>query len=140
MQSQQNRNRFLEHSTFVFPEHRLVFVTLPKVGCTSFKTAIARAYRVKPMGLNGETHPAMWVHNRQAFHRIDAVKGDIPQSHVCLAFVRDPYARLVSAWADKVLLQDLGYWDVTNRTPGSEHGILRAFESHLHRLGWRDAR
>lgn len=107
----QRKSDFLHHSTFVLSASRTVLVLLPKAACTTAKLLIAQKFGVHPGPLAGETHPSMWVHHRDTFHQVpsllqdeQAATGTLPYRGV--TFVRSPYLRLLSAWADKVLLQD----------------------------------
>ena len=86
----------------VLPQHKLLYVCVPKCASTTVKAILS--------ALNGRTDIApQRVHNRRhstlrspaqislsAFHRLATSPAALR-----FAFVRNPYARLVSAWADK---------------------------------------
>jgi len=83
------------------PQHRLIYVCVPKCASTSIKIALS--------ALQGQTVAPQLAHKRRysalrspsqvgvsGFHRL-ATAADT----LCFTFVRNPYARLVSTWADK---------------------------------------
>ncbi|KQZ01358.1 hypothetical protein ASD45_11220 [Pseudolabrys sp. Root1462] len=83
------------------PEHRLIYVCVPKSASTSIKIALS--------ALQGETVAANLAHKRRysslrspsqvgvsGFYRLA-----MDPATLCFTFVRNPYARLVSTWADK---------------------------------------
>ena len=86
----------------VLPKQRLMYISVPKCASTTIKVALS--------ALNGRTNAtADKVHKRRhsglqspahvgvsAFHRLATSPLTLR-----FAFVRNPYARLVSAWADK---------------------------------------
>lgn len=85
----------------VLPQHRLIYVCVPKSASTTIKAALS--------SLVGRSVPAHRLHARRhtglaaprhvgisKFHRLVTCP-----STLCFSFVRNPYARLVSAWADK---------------------------------------
>lgn len=86
----------------VLPRHRLIYLSVPKCASTTIKSALS-ALQLGAMpttdsihvrrysGLNSPTQIGL-----SAFHRL-ATDGVTLR----FAFVRNPYARLVSAWADK---------------------------------------
>lgn len=86
----------------VLPQHRLIYVCVPKSASTTIKSALSALERGTPAcadmlhkrrysGLRSPSHVGL-----SAFHRL-------ANSALSLrfSFVRNPYARLVSAWADK---------------------------------------
>lgn len=87
----------VEH--LVFADRKLAFLVVSKVACTSIKRAIGAAY-----GIDGpDIHAADgWV------RRWGRLKG-VEAEYFSFAFVRDPFARLVSCYRDKIL------WEPTSR-------------------------
>jgi hypothetical protein len=86
----------------VLPQHRLIYVCVPKAASTTIKStlsALERGLAAAPdklhtrrySGLKSPTHVGL-----SAFHRVANSAATLRFS-----FVRNPYARLVSAWADK---------------------------------------
>ena len=87
----------------VLPQFNLIYVGVPKCASTTIKAALAV--------LNGKASPALGdLHTRRrtgllspsrvglsTFYRIAT-----DPTSLRFAFVRNPYARLVSAWADKL--------------------------------------
>jgi len=83
------------------PRHGLIYVCVPKCASTSIKIALS--------ALQGETVAPHLAHKRRysalrspsqvgvsGFHRLA-----LDPKTLCFTFVRNPYARLVSTWADK---------------------------------------
>ena len=86
----------------VLPDHRLIYVCVPKSASTTIKSALSALER-------GVAAPPEALHKRRCsglrspsqvglsrFHRLASSAETLRFS-----FVRNPYARLVSAWADK---------------------------------------
>jgi Sulfotransferase family len=86
----------------VLPRQRLIYISVPKCASTTIKSALSALQR-------GVPPPADKLHTRRysglkspkqvglsTFHRLAN-----STSTLRFAFVRNPYARLVSAWADK---------------------------------------
>ena len=86
----------------VLPRQRLIYVSVPKCASTTIKSVLSAVE-------SGQTPPANKIHIRRhsglnsprhagfsTFRRLAA-----DPSALRFAFVRSPYARLVSAWADK---------------------------------------
>lgn len=129
------RNDFLTHSTFVLGDNSLV-VALPKAACTTVKHLLAHYYGIDPsvdsVRLGTETNKAMWVHHDQTFP--DMYHGNPATENPYLRAiipVRNPYQRLLSAWADKIVLQDTGYEGLGGETPRSERELLLSFFAFL---------
>ena len=86
----------------VLPLHRLLYVSIPKCASTAIK-AVLSALNGKALVLPDELHTRRLTGLRSpsqvglsAFHQL-ATRA----STLRFTFVRNPYARLVSAWADK---------------------------------------
>jgi hypothetical protein len=112
--------RRLTAASYVSSRHRYVYVSTPKVACTSMKTFIHRIERLPPMPplMRMETRRSMAIHGRGSFalpslfsgiSAGEAAQALADPSFFRFAFVRNPYARLYSAWRDKVHLVEPGY-------------------------------
>lgn len=110
----------LARQSFISLRYRFVYVETPKVACTSIKTFIHRLEGLSPMPPIGpmETRRSMAIHNRAAFALpslfwsiapAEAVQALADPGFFRFAFVRNPYARLYSAWRDKVHLVEPAY-------------------------------
>lgn len=86
----------------VLPQHRLIYICVPKSASTTIKSALSALERGVPIsqdklhrrrcsGLKSPTHVGL-----STFHRLANSAATLRFS-----FVRNPYSRLVSAWADK---------------------------------------
>lgn len=84
------------------PRHRLIYVSVPKCASTTIKSALSalelglapapdKIHTRRYSGLRSPTQIGL-----SAFHRLATSAATLR-----FAFVRNPYARLVSAWADK---------------------------------------
>jgi hypothetical protein len=86
----------------ILPQHHLLYVSIPKCASTTIK-AVLSALNGKALVLPDELHTRRLTGLRSpsqiglsAFHQLAT-----NASSLRFAFVRNPYARLVSAWADK---------------------------------------
>lgn len=81
---------------YVVDEKKLVYISIPKVACTSIKNAILTT--PDPMSQHSD---AMDIHHRaERFHRFRLTAEQ--QKYFKFAFVRSPFDRLVSCYEDKV--------------------------------------
>ena len=85
----------------VLPQERLVYVCVPKCASTTIKTALAAVAgrSVPPHRLHARRHTGLAAPRHvgmSTFYRLVTSPGTLRFS-----FVRNPYARLFSAWADK---------------------------------------
>lgn len=145
----------LDSGTYVVEERRLLYVATPKAACTTLKSLLLRVAGGELGVLAGSTsaHPTaeMLVHDRERFPVPSLATLDpsareralVEEGWLRFCVVRNPYARLYSAWEGKVLVGDpalLGRFGV----PGvhdvvDEHGRLdvratfRAFVTELTR-------
>lgn len=120
---------FSPFKMFIAREHRTVVVLNPKVGSTSFRHVLQRAYRE----ILGRKHMS------NSCYRLFKKARDFPFSPPCdylhafshpeeytfYCFVRNPYARLKSAWNDKLA------WGHESEYPPSVRGEVI---SHIRRF------
>lgn len=112
-------NQRLAYGSFVSLRHRLLFVDAPKAGSTTMKWILAalEGKEITPCVAGDETDLAMCIHHKEcrplpALTDLDAKTArEVLESpdyrRVCV--VRNPYARLVSAWADKIRQVEPGF-------------------------------
>jgi sulfotransferase famil protein len=104
--------------TVVLPELRVLFVPVPKAGCTTVLWLLAElagipteTFAQSPLP---EVSPALTVHDMRFWdnHRLDDYEGDerermlVEEGWLRFATVRHPATRLWSAWQSKVLLRE----------------------------------
>gem|GEM_PF-2189804 len=107
---------------YVVPEFRLVYVSVAKNACTTLKWVIAELAREDTAGFRSGLHTFVSeehaVHARGQFTRalypdeVDpALRPEVHPDNGWFIFgvVRDPRARLFSAWQEKLLMQNPGY-------------------------------
>src|SRR3569833_2989212 len=85
----------------VLPDHHVIYICVPKAASTTIKAALAQlnGRAIPPRNLRSRRHsglPSPRHVGLTAFHRL----ATCPRT-LRFSFVRNPYARLVSAWADK---------------------------------------
>jgi len=83
---------------FVFDERRVVYISIPKVACTSIKLAI-EGTDMQTKNTSGEG--VMSVHRKLASRCEYSLNSRI-KDYTIFAFVRNPFDRLVSCYEDKV--------------------------------------
>lgn len=79
---------------YIFADRKLVYISVPKVACTAIKLTMGRAYQI-------QVADEMDIHEHKAWYYSlgKPPKGD----YTIFSFVRNPYARLVSCYRDKVI-------------------------------------
>jgi Sulfotransferase family len=97
----------------VLPQYNLIYVSVPKCASTTIKAALAALNRKQSPSL-GDLHTRRRTGilspskvGLSTFYRI-ATSSD----SLRFAFVRNPYTRLVSAWADKFINKPLVFGDI----------------------------
>lgn len=100
--------------------HAAVYIEIPKVACTSIKTALAGVVGVDLADSGGNPHEARWPVPQVA----PAPRGPRFPGLFAFAFVRDPWDRLVSCYRDKIRGEVDGYTFFTIR-PGVANCLAR---------------
>lgn len=109
---------------FVLPQWKLAYVSVPKNACTSLKWLIAElggedVDALRRGGLNFSPSLEGKIHNRERWQVVptldsvdQALWEQIKHGDDWMVFgvLRDPRLRLFSAWQDKYLLRNPGYW------------------------------
>jgi hypothetical protein len=111
--------RHLAYASFVSVPHKLLFVETPKVCSSTMKWLLAELAGTEvPLQIaERETHLTACIHDR-TIHSLPALT-DLPPDlvdevltspdYIRVCAVRNPYARLVSAWSDKIRLVEPGF-------------------------------
>lgn len=85
------------------PQHRLSYISVPKVACTSVKHVFYQAENgqtFKPFQANGvQRH----IHHLYPGYRFDQLPHDRIAGHHRVAVVRDPLQRLLSCYSNRVV-------------------------------------
>lgn len=145
-----NRQHFSPYKVLVNRQCRTVIILNPKVGTTSFRNLAARAY-VEVLGAKDPSE-GRYQFLKKARSFPFAKIGDYyhafshPQEYKFYCFVRNPYARLKSAWVDKFanghesgyprsikgrLLDSIRQFADCHQLPGSEQNSLIPFATFL---------
>lgn len=111
-----------ERRTIVLPRRRILYVPMPKSGCTSMLWTLSRVAGLSPehfhRSVSGQVTPAMTIHDLERWRDkfrwelLDTAQRDaIADDNAWLRFttVRDPAPRLWSAWQSKLLLREPDY-------------------------------
>jgi hypothetical protein len=117
-----------DRHVYVIPEYKVMFVSLAKNACTSMKWVMVelagedlRRFKARMLPFVSDEHA---VHARGRFKkalRLDQLDPGLrAQIHpengwFVFSIVRDPRARLFSAWQDKLLMQDSVYRRLSKR-------------------------
>lgn len=131
--------RLVKHSNtriVVFEEAKIAFLPMPKSGCTSMLWTLARLDGLdRNSFLRSHQHEvsrAMGVHDMQRWrpsrrwlHHSEARRREILSDDSWLRFtiVRDPVARLWSAWQSKLLLQEPRFVERFSDEPWFPHRV-----------------
>ncbi|HEY7544034.1 MAG TPA: sulfotransferase family protein [Blastocatellia bacterium] len=100
--------------------YRAVYVEIPKVACTSIKTALAEILGVSLKSTGGNPHEVEWP----MAERSSDPSGPLFPGLFSFAFVRNPWDRLVSCYRDKIRGEVEGYTYFTIR-PGVANCLAR---------------
>ena len=117
--------RRLAYGSFVTQDRRLVYVETPKAACSTMKWVFSHldGRQIRPVSIPRETSRSMCIHHRHisGVDSLASLNGSalqqILEDHEITRFcvVRNPYARLVSAWAHKIRQREPGYASVWDR-------------------------
>jgi hypothetical protein len=121
----------LRLSTYVSLRHRYLYFEMPKAACSTLKDLILRAESCPDIPTDAyiagkETRRDMGIHLREALtipslvDLDDETQRDVLESpsYFRLLVVRNPYARLVSAWRNKILVCEPGFEYIHERISG----------------------
>ena len=100
--------------------YRAIYIPVPKVACTSFKTAFARILDVNLERANGDPHRVRYPSPVP----IESLERFLYPGFYRFAFVRNPWDRLVSCYRDKIRNEVSGYTHFTIR-PGVANCLAR---------------
>jgi len=121
----------LRYSTFVSLSRRFMYFEVPKAACTTMKSLLRRLEGAPPLRLFSpgfrESRRDMFVHARENVPLPSLIDlDDVTQREVLespdflrMVVVRNPYTRLFSAWANKIMLCEPGYERVYQAIRGS---------------------
>lgn len=100
--------------------YRAIYILVPKVACTSFKTAFARLLGLSLEKAHGDPH-RVWYPSPVP---IESLQRYLYPGFFRFAFVRNPWGRLVSCYRDKIRNEVDGYTHFTIR-PGVANCLAR---------------
>lgn len=111
---------WLEYGSFVDERRRILYVTTPKVACSSIRTMLRTLVTKAPLRFNPlmrETSLNMLIHDRQQFPLppLTVFSGDRLREIVSgsgwfrFCVVRDPCDRFFSVWRDKIFITEPGF-------------------------------
>ncbi|SDI37456.1 rhamnan synthesis F family protein [Pseudomonas panipatensis] len=149
--------QYLQYSSYFSSKKKLLYISTPKVACTSLKWWFARleghAAAIRQLGGSLESSPELVIHD--TFHKVapdvtgleSAALTEIFNAPEILRFavVRNPYKRLFSAWQSKLLLQEplqSGPYlssDFFHTKISTVESIAYAFECFLEHLSEQEA-
>ncbi|WP_081596645.1 rhamnan synthesis F family protein [Pseudomonas nitroreducens] len=149
--------QFLLHNSYFSSKNNLLYISTPKVACTSLKWWIARleghTAAIRQLGGSNESSPELIIHD--TFHKVapEVTRFDQPRLSglfdapdiLRFGVVRNPYKRIFSAWQSKLLLQEpfqstpyLKH-DFFHMRVSAPESIAYAFEAFLEHLASEEA-
>ncbi|HET7310554.1 MAG TPA: sulfotransferase family 2 domain-containing protein [Mycobacteriales bacterium] len=140
--------------TIVLPDRKLLFLPVPKTGCTSVLWLLARLAGLPrerfERSTGGEVTRELTVHDMRVWgpsHQLGSLSPELRERALTepgwlrFALVRDPAARLWSAWQSKLLLReprfvhDFGAEPWFPRMPGKPDDVVADFRRFVAALG-----
>jgi len=143
-------------NSFVLPEHKMVYMSVTKVACTSLRWMIAdlvgedfetfyrapAAHQSRLMTIH--TDRALWKQAPQLKNVPDELIQRISRDDGWLIFavVRDPWSRLWSAWQSKFLVRHAAYVNKFSgepwfpRVPRSSEDVIEDWRTFVHAEPW----
>jgi hypothetical protein len=99
-----------DEAPIVIPQHKLLFFTLPKVGCTVFKQLFRRVMNLKDWKVHNDVLPHVpGINGLYYLYHYTPADADYmltDPSWTRAVFVRDPIERILSAYLDKAMDQN----------------------------------
>ena len=156
-EDKESLGNFLRWNSYRSNGHRLLYVSTPKVACTSLKWWFAslEGY-VEAIAMStdsSESDPDLFVHD--VFHKVapDVVGMPLEElsqaltspNYLRFAVVRNPYKRVFSAWQSKLLLREplqighCGDQDFLDHPIDTVPDIAAAFEQFMEYLATQEA-
>src|SRR4051794_33337013 len=143
-------------NSFVLPEHKIVYMSVTKVACTSIRWMIAdiagedlesfydglAAHQTRLMTIHRNRDH--WQKTPQLFALSEAERAEISRDNgwFIFAVVRDPWSRLWSGWQSKFLVRHAFYVDQYirepwfPRVPESQEQVIEDFRRFVHAEPW----
>jgi hypothetical protein len=122
-------------NSFVLPDHKMVYISVTKVACSSLRWMVAdlvgedfqQFYRApgnhqsRLMTIHAARH--IWQHSPQIKQLAPEVREEISRDNGWFIFaaIRDPWSRLWSAWQSKLLVRHDSYVKNYGREPWFPH-------------------
>ncbi|MBZ9755786.1 glycoside hydrolase family 99-like domain-containing protein [Mesorhizobium sp. ESP6-5] len=148
--------RHLQWNSYLSKQYRILYVSTPKVACTSLKWwfACLEGYAQALHGIadSDESDPDLVVHesHKVAPHVTGLKQEDLSEalssdSYFRFAVVRNPYERLFSAWQSKILVREphqarlYPNSEFLHYPVNDERDIAAAFEAFLEHLAANEA-
>jgi len=145
-----NHRHFSPYKVLINRQCRTVVILNPKVGTTTFRTLAARAY-VEVLGHKDASDGRLKFIKKARFFPFTSLRNyyhafSHPHEYAFYCFVRNPYARLKSAWVDKFanghesgyprsirgrLLRNIRRFASHHKLPGSAPNSLVPFPTFL---------
>lgn len=107
----------LSYSSFVLESERAIYIECTKCACSSVKTALLEYLKIDISSkyTHGESSFSMSVHKRSNYDIPSIASYDAHQANKLISdyytfsIVRNPYARIISAWSDKIRQEEPNY-------------------------------
>lgn len=142
-------------NSFVLPEHKIVYMSVTKVACTSLRWMVADlagedldSFRAA----GGQQNSLMGIHGRRHRWQKTPQLSSLPADELArispengwfiFAVVRDPYSRLWSGWESKFLVRHVRYMEMYShlpwfpRVPSSAEQVLEDWRAFVHARPW----